>query len=367
MSLKLAGRLIQSVEQISEHTRLALRLVDGGSHWLHWAITEPGPWYEFADESELAGAVQQGLHGDPLTLLPKLKVLVSPIKLMTLGSGDLKVLLRAEEGESGPKFDAHWKGILENHGIRTQADLEKSAAFLDELGVRQDPLFQVLTLGDLIGLEQLLWTPEDGAPPDAALQKEAAAFGLEQGRSPREFVDYYQVYLTLAAKHPKADTPAKRRSHAERALHALLPPLLACIDCPEVATPAGPADVAEAIRTWAGWGKPLGFTRISAGVREIVRHTRYRGEAGAEAREYVSLYVAAAQSMLAAAPPKWGIMGQDGATCRFPVHSGEHEGEVLLAPNGDISLAWFRRTSKHKHSPASAKAQASAYEMEPTA
>lgn len=370
MSLILAGRLIQSPEDISEVARLALHLVDGGTHWVRWAIAEPGPRYEFADESLMAGAVQQGLHGDRLTLLRRLQLVISPLKLMTLGLSDLRILVRAEDGETGPKFDAQLENVLDAHGIRTQVELQKAEAFLEELGVgggpgvQPDPLFQVLTLSDKLAFYDLLCAPDEPDTSDLTLQKEAAAWAVVEARTPQEFIDYLQVYLALAAKFgTKADTPAKRHAHAERALHALLPPLLGAIDCPEVPGLVAPEEVAEALKTWASWGRPLGFSRISAGVREVVLHTKYRAETGAEAREYVALYVAAAQSMLAAAPLRWGIMAQDGATCRYPVHSGDHEGEVVLSATGVISLAWFRRKPKPK--PPAAQPSAAA-QPEPT-
>lgn len=365
MSLILAGQMVQSPEDISELARLALHLVDGGTHWLRWAIGEAASQYEFADESAMAGAVQQGLHASPLTLLPRLQIMVSPVKLMTLSHADLRVLARAEDGETGARFEAHVSNILETHEIRTQAELQKTQAFLDDLGVRANPLFQILTLADQLAFYDLIWTTEEGEAPGLELQKEAAAFAVAEARTPQEFLDYYQVYLVLAAKFgSKADTPSRRHSHAERALHSLLPSLLYLIDCPEVPGLVPPEQVAQALRAWAAWGKPLGFTRISAGVREIVRHTKYRAEGGAEAREYVSLYAAAAQAMIAAAPPKWGIMGQDGATCRYPIHAGDHEGEVMLSPAGVISLAWFGRKPKPK--PPAASPPATPATLEPT-
>jgi hypothetical protein len=186
---------------------------------------------------------------------------------------------------------------------------------------------------------------------------EAVAFALREARTPPEFVDYYQVYLSLAAKYgAKADTAAKRLHHAEHALQALLPPLLQAIDCPEVLGLVSPGEVAQAVQIWFGYGRPLGFQRISAGVREIVRNTTYRHETGEEARWLVSYYMIAVRALLAAAPPRWGIMEQDGATCRFPVNAGDHVAEVLLAPSGTISLAWFQSKSKPEAQPRNAAA-----------
>lgn len=357
MTLVVGERSIQSQDDISELARLALSLVDGGLQWLHWAIHEAGSQYVFADETVMAGAVQQGLHGERLTLLSNLGVLVSPIKLMSLGVGDLGVLVRAQRGESGSSLEAHWQNILKAHGIRTQADLQKGMDALKALVPVVHPLFQVLTLDDQLALEGLLWTPQEGTPPDPEVQKEARLFAVLEARTPQEFVDYYQVYLALAAKlGARADAPHKRHAVAKRALAALLPPLMNALDCPEVLGLVAPNEVAEALQIWLGYGRPLGFQRISAGVREIVRHTKYRGETGEEARAFVLHYEIAARALIAQSRPKWGIMGQDGATCRFPLEAGGYEGEVVLAPSGVISLAWFRPKTKQQATPPAAAA-----------
>jgi hypothetical protein len=285
--------------------------------------------------------------------------MVSPIKLMTLSLADLRILHEVEHGEADAEAKSRSGDILEMHGILTQTQLQKGPALLEHLGVGDDPLFQVLTLADQLALQHLLWSPRDGTPPDPALMAEAAAFGLEQARTPQEFVDYYLVYLELAAKFgDKANTAHKRHAHAERAVHNLLGPLLSALDCPEWLGPVTKDEVAEAVQIWAGSGRALGFQRISTGVREIVRHTRYRDEIGAVAREYVVVYLVMARSLIAAAPPRRRVLGQDGVTSHFPVQAGDLEGEVLLSPQGVISLAKFRRkpNSKDQAGPRSAAA-----------
>jgi hypothetical protein len=366
MTLIVSGKPIQSAEDLSETGRLTLHLVDGGPHWLHWAIAEPNQLYEFADESDLIAAIQPGLHGSPLAYLPVLQVLISPLKLMTLGPSDLHVLVRAEKGEGGGTIGAHIAAILETHGIRTQEQLQTNVGLLDGLGLSQpQPLFQVTSLTDQLALQELLWRPEGGDLTEPEIQNEAAAWAIVQARTPLEFIDYFQIYLALAAKFAsRPSSPQRRQEHAEHALQQLMPPLLSALDCPQVDGLVPPDEVAEAVALWTGLGRRLGFARISAGVREIVRHTRYRNERGTEAAEFVALYQLAAQRLLTNAPPRWGIMAQDGATCRYPVHAGDDEAEVLLSPSGVISLGWFRRNAKPK--PAGPRPAPSPPQMEPT-
>lgn len=354
MTLAIGDRAISSPEHLSEHLRLALHLVDGGHHWLHWAIHEANETYAFPDESVMAGAVQTGLHGDSLALLPTLKVLVSPIKLMTFGLEDLRLLWDVERGRPVNSDVADpARDILRMHGVRSQEDLQDTLRVLDALlGQPLPPALQVLTLADQIALEGLGWTPPEGAPLGDEIRTEAATFAAEEARTAQEFVDYFQVYLALAARFgAKADTASKRLHHARHARDQLLPALLHAIDCPEVLGLVAPGEVAEAVQIWQGSGRALGFQRISAGLREIVKHTAYRSESGEQARAAVIYYMIGARTLLTLSPPRRGVMGQDGATCRFPIQSREAEGEVELSPSGVISLAWFRPRPRAKHQP----------------
>ncbi|MBN3727876.1 hypothetical protein G3N92_27285, partial [Burkholderia sp. Ac-20379] len=115
MPLTIAGRLIRTESQLSEAARLTLALIDGGAGWLAWAVAAPAARYDFPDETQFVAAVQQGLHAAPLALLPALGLLVNPIKLLSLGVDDLRVLTAAEAADAGP--DAARKGGGEGKGV----------------------------------------------------------------------------------------------------------------------------------------------------------------------------------------------------------------------------------------------------------
>lgn len=343
MTIAIADRWIQELGDLSELARLAIAFVDGGIEWLQWAIVEPGVRYVFPDESALAAGIQQGLHASRFALAPKLGLMVSPVKLMSMGLADLKVLARAETGESGAKIGVHARRVMDAHGLLTQADFDSGAAYLQELGVASAPVFQFMTFPDQLAVYDLAKTSVEADEQNLPLEQEAAQFGVAQARTPIEFADFFRIYMSLAQKLPKADTPAKRQSHAEAALHALLPKLFGALDCPQVGGLVPPAQVAEAVAAWLTMGRAVGFPRLSAGACQIVLHTRYKGEVGYQAQEFVSAYIAAAQALLSAQAPQRGLMAQDGATCAFRIASGEHEGVLQLDPLGVISLASFER------------------------
>jgi len=117
------------------------------------------------------------------------------------------------------------------------------------------------------------------------------------------------------------------------------------LGCPQVPGLVSPDEVAQAVKLWAVGGKAVGFARLSAGVREIVAHTVYQGQAGQAALTCLSVYRNSAREMLESAEFGRGILGQDGATCLFPVASAAHEGWLKLDPDGVISLTSFKLKS----------------------
>lgn len=352
MSLFIAERLIQNLHEVSELARLAMSFVDGGSEWLHWAVHEPTANYQFEDESEMAAAVQEGLHVSRFAFLPQLGLMVSPVKLMTLGLPDLRVLANAEAGEKESKVGAHARRILSAHDLLTQADFDTGTAFLTELGVAGAALFQFATFGDRLAIYDLVRSSVGQEDTDLSLQKEAAAFAVAQGRTAQEFVDFYAIYMALAAKGgARNDTPAKRAATAQSALHTLLPLMFGALNCPEVEGLVSPEEVTEAVKLWLSWGRSVGFSRLSSGARQIVENTRFKNEGQHEAREIVDAYLAASRALLAIRAPHRSFMAQDGATCQFSVESHEHEAELQLDPLGVISLTWFRRRRKPEPQP----------------
>lgn len=71
MTIFVGNKLIEKISSLSELTCQTLAYIDGGNQWLSWAIQNPMVNYKFSDESSLLGEVQVGLHGSPMTLLPK--------------------------------------------------------------------------------------------------------------------------------------------------------------------------------------------------------------------------------------------------------------------------------------------------------
>lgn len=340
MSISVANRPVQDEGGLSERCRLALRFIDGGLEWFNRVSLDPAAAYAFPDESEMLAEIQMGLHAHRFTLLRELGVMVGPAKLMTLSEAELRILARAELKEKDAKSSFHTRQLLQAQGILSQSDFDKGAAYLTELGVAADPMFQFMGYEDRKAIYDVFNDFVRQDDEDLAIEKEAAAFGIEQGRTPREFADYFRVYVGLTNKGGLAKASDRRRQ-AEAAVHHLAPNLFDQLNCPEVDGLVPPGAVADAIESWLAWGNSVGFARLSSGVREVVLNTPYAGQTGHAARGFVDQYVAGAQRLLSAQRVHRGLMAQDGATCTFHIEHHGHEAQVQLDPQGIISLSAF--------------------------
>lgn len=332
MSLIVAGRNIPQASTISELGRLCLSLVDGGLQWLDWAIRSNTVRYDMPDETQLVANAQQGLHGTPMALLPVTGLNVSPVKLMTLGLADLRVLAEAETHGTGDGIvDARLNRILAQHQLVRQQDLGTVQEWLNQLGVGKAPHFSSMSLPETLSLYQLLQQPQaENTDETPQLVQAAAQFGIEQARSPMEFSDYYQFYLALAAD--------QNQSNALSILQALLPNLFQWLDCPQLKGLPSPLAVIQAVKDWNSRSRQLGFARISLAALRIVQHTGFSNAPTDNASASIWRYVQTAQSFLLSTTQVSPHMNQDGASCQFLLNSGAQQAILLLDGNGIISL-----------------------------
>jgi hypothetical protein len=343
MTVSVANKLIQDGGSLSELARLVLSFIDGGVQWLAWAANDTSFNYNFPDETALVAQVQQGLHNSPLTLLPNLQLLISPIKLMTFSIGDLRTVAKADSGDQDPATVARLNSILSAHDVQTQADLAAVRSFLSNLGIAAAPVFQSLGLNDMIALSELIALPQpQGGDPE--IQSDAARFALQQARTPEEFCDYYRAYMALKTKLQTAGTsPQQQTAQATAAVQTLLPLMFGALGGPQVDGLVPPAEVAVAVSDWLRQGRRLGFSRPSEGACRIIDSTAFTDETGAAAQHILNHYLADAQSFLVANDPKTDRISQDGLSCVLPAQSGNLYAELQLSPGGCITLRQFRR------------------------
>lgn len=342
MTVSVADRMIQTPSQLSDVARLALTFIDGGVQWLAWAASATLR-YDFPDETALIGGTQQGLHQTRLTWLPTLGVIVSPVKLMTLGADYLRALARVEGGDRSDLSLQQAQTALTAGGLVTQSALKVVPQFLAGLGVGSAPLLQFLNLGEALAMFEFATAPQTSAI-GAPIAQEAAAFALQQARAPLEFIDYFQFYQVLATRLTAPLTSPDQRQQAITAtMAALLPLCFRFVDCPQVRGLVPPAVVAETVRNWLRQGRQIGFSRVSQAASQVALSTSLTTETGTAIQTLVTSYERSAQAFLLANPTTRGDMAQDGAMCLFPIQTDALQAQLVLAESGDITLQFFRK------------------------
>lgn len=344
MTVIVAGKLIQKSESLSELARQTLTYIDGGPQWLAWALPNPMVCYEVADETTLLAEVQQGLHASPMTLLPGLGLWVSPVKLMSLGSANLRTLGQAETGDTSAAVVQQTQRIMGDHHLVDAQQLRGANDFLQELGVALAPVFQALDFNDRINVHALAAMPlgQDGENP-AQLRQEAAAFAVQQARTVPEFCDYYQVYLAHSKKMKALDsTPTARAELCSRAVESLLPLAFGAMDCPQLPDRLpSPNEVEQCLRNWLARGHKLGFARLSQAVLQMVTQTIFSAETGTDARRLFDLYLSTAQSFLGGNRLKESRLGQDGSSLTFTLRSATQQAQLHVSADRLLSLRTF--------------------------
>lgn len=358
MTVTISGNPVYGLNGLSDEARRVLRLIDGGVEWLHWASRDGTSKYHFEQDEALVAAVQPGLHGSPLMLLPRLGLLVGPAKLMSLSPDELAAIERYEGGDTTQPSRARIRRILAQRGLATQSDLLSGTTFLRELfgdidaGAPLPPVFQAMGLNDQIAIYDLSGEPVPGDLPPA-FRNEAALFAVGAARTPLEFADYYRVYLQyVATSGTLSQSSADRAASVQAILDSLLPVLFAALDCPRIEPPAHREEVALALTDWFRMQRWLGFARLSAGVRQLVSNGGFgRGRKWDDPEQAVAAYLEGARALLADAKLGATDLCQDGVSRTWRVVGDDHQAVVAAGVDGIVTLASYGPLPPAKSAP----------------
>jgi hypothetical protein len=336
MALTIGGNACTDPAELSDGARACLGLIDGGLAWVGWAIARQAAGYGFDDETALVQGVQEGLHGTGLMLLPALGLTVAPARLMALEPQQIKALAK---GEAGGALKPPVRKLLTEAGLLTAADLAIGTTWLAGQGVADAPLFQVLDLADRIALTELA----AGDQAETGLGKEASAFAVAEARAPAEFADYRRLYLALAAR-PGTASAAERQALARQCLDILLPWMFTALDCPAIPMPPTPLAVADSLSHWLNGGQLLGFSRATAGARQICERTGFT-PASEGVGALIADYLRQASGVLAEGALSVSL-GQDGRSMAGRAEGASGRAMVSVNALGHLSLEDFEPPSK---------------------
>ncbi|PJL58834.1 hypothetical protein [Stenotrophomonas maltophilia] len=342
MSVFIAGRSIPQANLLSQSCRRVLQFIDGGEHWLRWAIESHEHRYAFSDEGTMLDGVQQGLHGSRMTWLPRIGLQIGPIKLLSLTASDLDALRNIELGEETRLSHSEAQDVLARHRLLTNNELGAFRPFLASVGAADAPLLQQLDFRESVALHQLAGEVgmTTAGRDDLA---DAARFALLHARRPIEFADYFRFYQHVSAGGGSSE---HRMSRATGALQQLLPMLFDFLDGPQLPQLPSPEQVREAIGASLAANRQIGYARISLAAQQMALCFDNSPDLLRDdhsLREAAQWQLRDAQEFLNEHPVSRGQLGQDGASVQFAIDGSRGQALIQVEDNV-ITLQDYRRT-----------------------
>lgn len=345
MSIFIAGRSIPQANLISQSCRQVLQFIDGGEHWLKWAMESHEHRYAFSDEGTMLDGVQQGLHGSRMTWLPRTGLQIGPVKLLSLGASDLGALRNMEFDDETRLSHIEAQRVLEKHRLLTNAELGASRAFLASIGAADAPLLQQLDFRESVALHQLAREVDMSAAGRDDLA-DAAGFALLHARRPIEFADYFRFYQRVSTGGGSRE---HRLARATRALQQVLPILFGFLDGPQLPQLPSPEQVREAIDASLAAHRQIGYARISLAAQQMAACFDDEPELlqdDSRLREAARWQLRDAQEFLNEHPVSRGRLGQDGASVQFAI-DGSRAKALIQVEDNVITLQDYRRTRRY--------------------
>jgi|GEM_PF-2604776 len=297
--ISVGGKLITKIEELSDRFQQVLSLVPGSADWLSWAIRITSRPFTASGEVELAVQVQEGLHGTGIMTLQEQGVLVNVAVLMTLPQKDFESIIEGGEVE----------GILKTN------QLEEGKAFLSDLRVRDNAIFQIMSLSDQIALNRLTGEFPKKEYADQKLQQEAAAFAVSRAQSMAEFISSYHFYMGVMIAlemTSKKSSDSKRKNSADERWGALLPYSYRLLESPSFGPGYSREGLMEGLQKAVKNGHHVGFANQATSLSNIMRFSEIKNEKGEVAREIIDRYFDKAQKFISSAAPFSNTFSQDG-------------------------------------------------------
>lgn len=339
-----AGQAVQHVDDLTPRTQTMVALVEGAERWLSWAIPSASPFFRFQDEVSLVTGIQQGLHGSPLMLLPRLQALVHPRKLWVLGEEQLDQLLSYEgDEEDNEVLGTSVRGVLNENGIFTQQDLASGRQFLQQVGTASLPLFQALSLSDQVALMEVVKAPPGPLALDRTVQASAAAFAAEAAQTPREFVDYYTFFFGAAEALPAGTAPADLPGPVRGLRDRLIEPVQALLPCPAASRVPTAVEMYALVNQWVDQQQLVGFATVSSALRQVAASGLLpaAGEDDAAFRERLAAFIDVVQQFLKNTEPSGRTVSQDGLTYSYPLVARTASARIDRTADGNVTLGRY--------------------------
>ncbi len=198
-------------ESGSDEFWLIMDAIEGANQWLKWALESRSFSLSVWKPEELLTRIQEGLHGPALMNLPESGLLVHPYRLSQLSKDDLPLILKVSNTVNKQKL----KKTLKQNGLYTIDDFDKGLQFLENLDVKENIIFKVMSVADqiqLYELSQLKYKNIAELLSSGEIQKESADFAVSTAQSCSEFVSRYIFFMASLEKYPESSNKTSTRT-----------------------------------------------------------------------------------------------------------------------------------------------------------
>lgn len=339
--ISISGTPIKSSDALPTSVQLVTQLIQGGSDWLHWAITEGQSQFDFPDALTLVDGIQSGLHGNQLILLRDLKLLINPIALLSLPDVGIEAIeASVNQTTDNVVVDLEIAKTLENEGFIGQDKLSLVPQFLSQLQIQDKPVFQALNLSDQVAIYRAMSDTRKPWMLKPEIQVEAAAYAVAYASSAGEFADYYQYYMSLFNRIDFSGLgKPKRAGFARQRQDIMTSELRDDLRCPILAGIPSPEDLKQQMTAWFSAGYRLGFSQISRAIAQMSKHSAVTKASDSELKDAVKSYLRTAQKIVQSRSTNLPQVAQDGSALFYTFgHSPEKAILKLERGTGCITL-----------------------------
>lgn len=341
----LAGKLLSSVNELSDSATTLLGFIKHGNDWFDWALKQQNHGYSFLNEPQLVEGVQYGLHGNNLISISPCELIVNPAKLLKLSTSDINLLARETSPEQDNKVvDLSVSKMLAANGLRVKSDLVVGTEFLDQVGVADAAIFQMMSLNDLISLFNMVNDATTSSSLDTSIQKEAAQFALGNAQSALEFIDLYEFYISLADKlGSQSGTPEKRSVLAEQYLEDIMTVLYDANLSLIVEQNISVKELRSLIQNWVDGGQNIGFNNLSRGASQVMKGTSI-GKPGRSqiVSDVTKKYLSDVQNFIKSNEAASVILSQDGLVNTYTISTKTGTAALDINQQGYLTLAKYQ-------------------------
>ncbi|MET0392574.1 MAG: hypothetical protein ABW019_05510 [Chitinophagaceae bacterium] len=335
----LDGQQVDDIGGFSTRFQVTLSLIQGGTGWLTWALTDKGsPPVYVASENELLGLIQEGLHEDDYIRFNTFRACLE--KIMTLSDADAQQLSVIQKTPNDN--ETNLQVLLQRNNMLSYGDINATSTLLTAIGAGRPDLFQALSFDDQLVLANFVKTYP---VPASDTGNPVYTFASGIAATIPDFVALCLFYHQAQKQLPANLTPQVQNSKIQLMYAQLAPLVTPLLFTPSAGTIRTEAALQKAIPDTAKTCQFIGYPTIAAGAYNLVQNINTSNKTVKAIQPQIENYMAAVTKLVSSATPSGYNLSQDGtlASLRFEndqsvaITAVDNEGNLFLLPDTIIS------------------------------